>query len=68
MEGSAGLETCSLSHGLASRLSVDFLGVKESHSVIEAGLVVTGSPGTCGHGRECAVGEGASLRTLTLVI
>lgn len=68
MYGCPGLETCSLGHGLTSHLSVDLSGVKKSHSVIEAGLVVTGSPGTCGHGRECAVGEGASLRTLTLVI
>lgn len=66
MEGSAGLEACSLSPGLTSSLW-SLSGIKEGHSVIKAGLVATGSPGACGKGGECAMEEGAFLRTLILV-
>lgn len=48
MEGSARLAACNLSHSLTSHLSVELVGNKRSHSVMEAGLVVTGSPGACG--------------------
>lgn len=57
MEGSARLAACNLSHSLTSHLSVELVGSKRSHSVMEAGLV-TGSPGACG----CVCGGGGSVQ------